>query len=163
LGGLAVILNTEYIFGLLGRSATMTGRIPLWHDLLLNVYTKKPVIGYGYGALWMQQDFRHFMQLRHGWKYEVFFADNGFLDILLNTGALGLIIFIWFYIKLGFDSLKKMMNKKKWMFTIPVLTLNYVLIGNIAYSFMLEVDQFVWILLIVWGFTRQDGSFERRA
>jgi O-antigen ligase len=153
LGALIFIFNTEYFFGLLGRSSTMTGRVPLWQDLWSTVFAEKPVLGYGYGALWMQESFRHLMQSRHNWKYEVFFADNGFFDVLLNLGLVGFMLFMGFYLDLGVESLKNLIKEKSWLLAIPLLALNYVFIGNLAYSFILEVDQFVWVLLIIWGFT----------
>ena len=105
-GFLIFITNTGFFFGLLGRSANMTGRVPLWQYLFSNFYLQRPILGYGYGALWMQRSFRILMQTRHGWHFQVFFADNGFLDILLNMGLVGLLLFMAVYAPLGLRSLK---------------------------------------------------------
>jgi len=146
------ITNTGFFFGLLGRSTSLTGRVPLWQDLFSNFYLQKPILGYGYGALWMQKSFRILMQIRHGWNFQVFFGDNGFFDILLNMGLAGLLLFMAVYIPLGVRSLKQAITMKSWIYFFPFLTFLYILIGNLTYSFLLEVDQFIWMLLVIMVF-----------
>jgi O-antigen ligase len=128
----------------------MTGRIPLWQDLLSNIWTQKPWLGYGYGALWMQESFRYLMMERQGWTlFPVFFADNGFLDILLNLGLAGFIPFAIMFVSRWFQSMYyAISSKQRSVFFLP-LTFTYVFVGNLAYSFLLEVDQFVWTILII--------------
>ena len=87
--GLALVLalaNIEKIFSLLGRNSTLTGRVPVWIDLLTRIWVQKPILGFGFGALWNQEAFRLSMTSFHKWGYMMYFSDNGFLDILLNTG-----------------------------------------------------------------------------
>ena len=157
-GFLIFITNTAFFFGLLGRSANMTGRIPLWQDLFSRVYMQEPVLGYGYGALWMQKSFRIAMQIQHGWPYQVYFADNGFFDILLNTGLVGLLLFLGVYLTMGVRAYRQALTLKSWMHFVPLLTFLYIFIGNLTYSFLLEVDQFVWMLLVVMAFLTSTPS-----
>jgi len=151
-GFLIFITNTGFFFGLLGRTAQMTGRIPLWQDLFRNFYLQRPLFGYGYGALWMQKSFRILMEIRQGWSNQIYFADNGFFDILLNTGLVGVLLFLFVYVSLGVRSLKQAINSKSWLDFFPFLIFLYILIGNLTYSFLLEVDQFVWMLLVMMVF-----------
>ena len=148
-GFLVFITNTGFFFGLLGRTASMTGRVPLWQDLMGRVFLERPVLGHGYGALWMQKRFRIDMEIRHGWSNQVYFADNGFFDILLNTGLVGFVLFLAVYLPLGMRSFRQAIAAKHWLYFVPLLTFLYVLIGNLTYSFLLEVDQFVWMLLVI--------------
>ena len=151
-GFLIFITNTAFFFGLLGRTPNMTGRVPLWEDLFSTVYLQNPLLGYGYGALWMQKSFRILMQIRHSWPFQVYFADNGFFDILLNLGIVGLLLFLAVYIPLGVRSFKQAIQSKHWLAFFPLLTFLYILIGNLTYSFLLEVDQMVWLLLVTMVF-----------
>jgi len=157
-GFLVFITNTAFFFGLLGRSANMTGRVPVWEDLFQNFYLQKPFFGYGYGALWMQKSFRILMQIRHHWGNQVYFADNGFFDILLNMGLIGLLLFMAVYAPLGLRSLKQAITLKSWIYFFPFLTFLYILIGNLTYSFLLEVDQFVWMLLVIMVFATTSAN-----
>jgi O-antigen ligase len=110
---------------------------------------QEPILGYGYGALWMLKSFRIEMQLHHHWPYQVYFADNGFFDILLNTGLVGLLLFLSVYLSLGVRSFRQAVQERSWLYFLPLVTFLYILIGNLTYSFMLEVDQFVWMLLVI--------------
>jgi O-antigen ligase len=157
-GFLVFITNTEFFFGLLGRSATMTGRVPLWEDLFQRVYLQQPVLGYGYGALWMLKAFRIEMQIRHNWPFQIYFADNGFFDILLNLGLVGLLLFLAVYIPLGVRSFRQAVLSRSWIYFFPFLTFLYIFIGNLTYSFLLEVDQFVWMLLVIMVFLTTSPS-----
>lgn len=151
-GFLVFITNTGFFFGLLGRSATMTGRVPLWQDLFNNFYLQKPLFGYGYGAFWMLKIFRKILQIRQGWATQIYFADNGFLDILINTGLVGFLLFLSVYIPMGVRSFLQGIHSKDWIHFFPFLTFLYIFIGNLTYSFLLEVDQFVWMLLVLMVF-----------
>jgi exopolysaccharide production protein ExoQ len=160
-GFLVFVANTAFFFGLLGRSASMTGRVPVWQDLFQNFYLHKPWLGYGYGALWMQKSFRILMQIRHQWTNQVYFADNGFFDILLNLGLIGFALFLAIYVPLGVRSFKQAITHKTWLHFVPFLTFLYIFIGNLTYSFLLEVDQMVWLLLVTMVFLTTPASRAR--
>jgi len=162
-GLLIFITNAGFFFGLLGRTSNMTGRIPLWQDILGRVYLQKPIFGYGYGALWMQKSFRIQMQLRHNWPYQVYFSDNGFFDLLLNMGAVGSILFLAVYISVGIRSVRRAIAARSWIYFFPLVTLLYIFIGNLTYSFMLEVDQLVWMLLVMMVFVTTAPNSNRIA
>ncbi len=152
IGFVVFVTNLEFFFGLLGRTAQMTGRTPLWNDLLLNFYSAKPWVGYGFGALWMQENFRLLMQSRHGWLYPVYFADNGFLDILLNLGVVGLVLFLGILVAAFRRSIRALRRNGSWEDILLFLILCYVVLANLAYSFLFEVDYFVWMIFLVFSF-----------
>lgn len=73
---------------LFGRSETLTGRTEIWNDLL--PYAQKHFIfGYGFGGFWTTS-------LR---AVIASHAHNGYLDTILNLGAIGLILLVIFLIK----------------------------------------------------------------
>jgi O-antigen ligase len=92
------------------------------------------------------------MQTRHGWPYQVYFADNGFLDILLNLGAVGLALLLMILSVTAYKIAQKIRKTYSWQYIFSFAVLIYVVIGNLAYSFLLEVDYFVWACLIVMTF-----------
>ena len=151
LGIIAIILitNLDFFFGLLGRNTSLTGRIPLWNDLIKNIWTQRPILGYGFGALWKQESFRIFMQMKLGWTYPVYFSDNGYLDLLLNIGVVGLCSFVMFFLITGVRSFKAFVKNPNPISLFPLLIFVYVLVANISYSFLVEIDQFVWMLLVI--------------
>jgi exopolysaccharide production protein ExoQ len=151
LAGLVVVLvlvNIDRIFGLLGRNSSLTGRVPLWIDLLTRVWIQKPIFGFGFGALWNQEAFRLALTSHQNWDYMIYFADNGFLDILLNTGLIGLILFLIFFVITGKRSISAFVSSRSLISLVPLLLFAYIFLANLSYSFFFEVDQFVWMLLI---------------
>jgi exopolysaccharide production protein ExoQ len=71
---------------LLGRNSTLTGRTDLW-KLCLTLVTN-PVIGAGYESFWLGQ------RLARMWEYipGVNQAHNGYLEIYLNLGWMGVLL-----------------------------------------------------------------------
>ena len=96
----------------------MTGRTFIWADLLTRVWPERPILGYGFGALWMIEAFRTSMQVRHNWPYQVFFGDNGFLDFLLNLGVVGFGLFMMYFVKVGINSIKVLVRSGSFLFLI---------------------------------------------
>ncbi len=82
---------------LLGRSqqaGSLTGRLPLW-DELLDHAADKPLLGYGYEGFWTKKRIAAIMRSQ-GWSLQN--AHNSYFEILLQLGYVGLFLAIWFLI-----------------------------------------------------------------
>jgi len=64
----------------LGRDDTLTGRTDVW-AAVLPAMEREPMLGYGFGSFWTDTRRRF---------YEISDAHNGYLDISLDLGAVGL-------------------------------------------------------------------------
>ena len=71
----------ETVATAVGRDATFTGRTEIWNDLLRE--NTDPLVGSGYQSFWL----RHGMMERYG---EINQAHNGYLEVYLNGGLIGL-------------------------------------------------------------------------
>src|SRR5581483_10909330 len=81
--------NLDKVTGFLGRDATLTGRVPLW--ILCTVMAlQKPWLGYGYNAFWQGGEGSTVNRVV-GWMPNS--AHNGFLEIWLGLGLVGLGLF----------------------------------------------------------------------
>ncbi len=70
----------------LGRDTTLTGRTEVWADVI-PAWEKHPLLGYGLGSFWT--DARRKL-------YDIPTAHNGYLDILLEQGEVGLALYaVW--------------------------------------------------------------------
>jgi O-antigen ligase len=156
-----VLANRQVIFGLLGRSATMTGRTLMWPDLLYEDFMERPIFGHGFGAIWMQDGYRVEVQERWGWSYQPYFSDNGYIDLALNLGLIGLVVFVWGAGCTIFTLLHCAKKDGSWYWLIYFAMCIYVLIANITYSFLFEVDYFVWSLLILSSFLVMEARFTK--
>lgn len=68
----------------LGRDETLTGRMEVW-AAVLPVMKQQPLLGHGFGSFWT--DARREL-------YDIPTAHNGYLDILLELGEVGLTLYI---------------------------------------------------------------------
>jgi O-antigen ligase len=74
-----------------GRSATFSGRTELWAEVLES-WTRRPWGGYGFMAVWFDEDLRVRLLARGRDLYE---AHSGFLEVLVGAGVLGALALGW--------------------------------------------------------------------
>jgi exopolysaccharide production protein ExoQ len=87
-----LVANSEAVLRLLGRTSTLTGRTQLW-AAVWDAVVKHPILGYGFDAFWdtvkgEAVDVRMII----GWPAQR--ADNGFLDLGLSLGVVGICLFL---------------------------------------------------------------------
>lgn len=74
----------------LGKDATLTGRVPLWHLVDAEI-ARHPIFGFGYQAFWSEAN----PEMWHVWAeagWQAPHAHSGFRDVLLNFGIVGAVI-----------------------------------------------------------------------
>ncbi len=158
LGGLLAIMVTigylklDFILGIFNRESTFTGRAGLWSYLLDNVISQRPLLGHGFGALWLQDSFRLALRDALGWAYPVVIGDNGYVDILLHVGAIGLVIFAAVLVMSWARTARLAFRERTLLAFVPVLVMTYVLITNITLSYFLETESFTWIVMMAFVF-----------
>lgn len=72
---------------------TLSGRLPLWQHLLGRA-AESPWLGHGFGAFWRPE---RFAEVFAATKWYAVVAHNGFLDEVLATGFVGLILLMAFW------------------------------------------------------------------
>ncbi len=100
LGGAVLWLGRDTIFGLLGRSADLTGRERIWQAVGERI-AERPFLGWGYSTPWVPSE-----PAFDGWIIDhgvsVMQAHNMWLDVALQLGFVGVVLiglallaFIW--------------------------------------------------------------------
>jgi hypothetical protein len=91
---LMAFLNTsisDLFFSAAGRDSTLTGRTDIW-SALIAIGMQSPILGAGYGSFWLTNMVRLREQLQ---LYNTIIqAHNGYLEIFLNLGIIGLCLLI---------------------------------------------------------------------
>jgi O-antigen ligase len=85
--------DTWQYIALMGRTehaSTLTGRTPIWESLVGYV-AARPLLGYGYGTFWTPAHIQAISQ-EQGWI--VGEAHLGYLNVLLEVGIVGAVLFI---------------------------------------------------------------------
>ncbi len=81
----------------MGKSLEFNGRTPIWTRVISKIW-ERPLLGYGFQGFWSSEE--GFEAVRGLWM-ESFLAEgagghahNGYLDLLLNLGLVGMLLFI---------------------------------------------------------------------
>ena len=149
LGGIFILTNLKLFFGLFNRSATMTGRVPLWQYLLKTYIAERPFFGYGFGAFWHQKGMMQSVQAVVGWPYPVRVSDNGYMDILLGLGVVGLFLLLA-VLAIGFwRAIKFALQGRDLTSFFPFFILIHVLFINLSLSYFFENEIFIWFLVVI--------------
>lgn len=92
-GGLGFLITTqpEFLLGLIGRDASLTGRTDIW-VVLFELIDARPLLGYGYGAFWGLGS-APAEYVKEITQWDVPTAHNGWLETWLSIGLVGLILF----------------------------------------------------------------------
>jgi exopolysaccharide production protein ExoQ len=87
--------NVEYLTGILGRNSTLTGRVGIWHMAFAS-FLKSPLLGYGYSGFWNVSP--EALKINSALHWTVPDAHNGFLDLALQLGLVGLCLYLTYYV-----------------------------------------------------------------
>ncbi|MCT7993023.1 O-antigen ligase family protein [Laspinema olomoucense] len=141
----------------LGKDMTLTGRTPLWEYLFKEKIPLRPVLGHGFHGFWQpwrgaanpaanSLSGKLFMPSGAGY-WSPPHAHNGFIEIILDFGYLGLFCFIMGLIKTLADAVRYLINPpaKSQMIesVLPLLLLILIVFPNLTESPLLE-NNHIW-------------------
>jgi exopolysaccharide production protein ExoQ len=157
-GGISVLLigNLESILGYFGRDLTLTGRTDLWAAVLEKI-SEHPWVGYGFSGFW------------HGWsgdsgdistqlKWSVPHSHNGFLDLALDLGGIGFMLFILDFIMCSAKSVSLVRTLQSSEGLFPIAYLTFLVLFNLTESSLLRQNS-LWFLYITTTFSLQNKIF----
>ncbi len=138
-----VALNAGTVFEILGRNSTLTGRVPLWRFLGYKI-AQRPWLGYGYVGFWSTEN--HTVWAQIGWT--PLKAHNGYLDLWLELGLLGVGLFALNTAVLFGRSLKFVATRRTLESQWPLLMLSLIALHNVFESDLLIQNGFMWIIYV---------------
>ena len=161
---IVLYMNIDRFFGIFNRNTTLTGRIPMWSYLYNTYFSKRPIGGYGFNAFWYSASHRVGMQAV-GYADPIVIADNGFIDILVNTGFIGLFLFSIFYFGSWWRSIKYVWKANDINGLFPIIIMAFTLIANISWSLIFENESFFMLIMIMLLFyiSNNEMNLDKRA
>lgn len=93
----SVAIHYAEIASLLGRDATLTGRTWIWKQIWPFIL-RRPILGWGYSGFWRGVHGESFRVIAFV-RFILFHAHNGFLEIWLELGGCGLLLFAASYFR----------------------------------------------------------------
>jgi O-antigen ligase len=140
--------------GMVGRDATLTGRTDLW-KLLLGMHTN-PLLGTGYESFWLGPRLAYVWQKFTGGINE---AHNGYLEIYLNLGSIGLSLLALFLAA----SYRSICRKLKSLSSFAVLSLalwTVLLFYNVTEA-AFKGSQLMWLISLLGAIAVPERATER--
>lgn len=138
-----VAANSDAILQALGKDATLTGRIPLWADVLA-MSSHNRWLGYGFAGFWATNS--HTVWSMVGWMPHE--SHNGFIDILLELGVIGLAIFALNTVVATWRAVKLVARERTLESQWPLLMLSVILLYNMFESNLMVQNGFLWVAYI---------------
>jgi exopolysaccharide production protein ExoQ len=99
-----MIFNPDVVFDAMGRDASLTGRVPLW-QVVIGIIAEKPVFGHAYGGFFTADSIDlQYLWLQFPWQPP--HAHSGYLDMMVDLGIVGLLLYLWLFSSTIFLGLK---------------------------------------------------------
>lgn len=136
---------TEIIIAGMGRNITLTDRTIIW-DTVLNMGTN-PWIGTGYESFWLGSRMAHLKEI---FPFTINQAHNGYIEIFLNLGYIGL-LFLSFVIFSGFLNASKKMAENYNGSVLCLAIISVLLFYNVTEAAFKDIHS-LWNLFILMTF-----------
>jgi exopolysaccharide production protein ExoQ len=144
------LLSLSAVVLLMGKSFSLTGRVPMWINLLKYIVPQKPWFGYGLETLWHFPSFQKWLGSISGWGIaNVLNGHSGYMDILLYLGVVGLALLCIILTQGLIRAASRALIGTAWLNFFPLLVLLYFLIANIPTSYILNYESFHWLMLAI--------------
>ncbi|RAM53011.1 MAG: O-antigen ligase family protein [Hapalosiphonaceae cyanobacterium JJU2] len=154
-----ILVNIESIIvNLLGKDIEFNGRTPLW-ILTIEKGLERPFLGYGYNAFWTTDACYDVIRKTWLWAEKIdpktpFQAHNGFIDLFVQLGFVGLLLFIFDLFKV----IQRVVNilfmtrtiETFWMFMF--LGIN-VLVNTSEVITIMSTNSIFWIIYVSIAFS----------
>jgi exopolysaccharide production protein ExoQ len=130
-----------------GKDPTLTGRTEIWQAVGASIM-KRPLLGYGYMGFW--QGFTGEsanVSLQNGWA--VSSSHNGFLEIWLTLGAIGVILILLSFAKAFAEAAACLLRRSSQYIEWDICIVFLTLVTAMDEEQMMIPNNLMWILYIV--------------
>lgn len=134
----------EFLFGLIGREPTLTGRTDIWGELAAAA-ANRPWLGYGFGAFW---EINHLEaeRIRNALQWTVPSAHNGWLEVRIALGFAGLILVAAIAAQSLVLLLGQLQDRAVAAFAAPSLAMFFLAAGS--ESIISQPNNLSWVLFV---------------
>jgi O-antigen ligase len=135
---------------LLGRSRTMFARLEIW-AAAFDVLDKQYWLGLGFESFWVEgSPTRQAVETTVGWA--VSSAHNGYIDVVLGLGLVGLLLFSTHLIRTCFLSARLAQRTQELEPLLPMMIVALVVMANLAESLLLAPGLLLFVNYLVCNF-----------
>ena len=141
-----IVSNLESTLSLLGRDTTLTGRTEIWAAVMTSIM-ERPWFGYGYNAFWQEWSGPSASVLSAvGW--ETPHSHNGILDLWLDLGAVGLVVFVLSFVAATRMAVARARQADGAADLWPLAFLTFLALINISEAIVLKQHNLFWVMYV---------------
>lgn len=142
---LIVVNISNEILGVLGKDSELSGRMGIWSSVYDSIQNSM-LLGYGYAGFWGGIGTPSESVVRSiGWNVPS--AHNGYLEIWLSIGLIGLILILVCILYTSIRLLNNIANS--YFHSYLIITLIYLLLINLTESSLLLSNNLYWFMFII--------------
>ncbi len=141
-----VFVNYPRLAPLFGRDLTLSGRTAIWAQVLGNI-ARHPWLGYGYDAFWRGMQGPS-LQISSSVHFVVVHAHNGFLEIALELGAAGLLLFFLTGVRAARQLWPLWIRGPVEVIAFPLAVLFLIVLYDLDENTLLLYNGLFWILTV---------------
>jgi len=137
-----LIIWYEDILAIFGRDGSLTGRTDLW-DISFGLIADRPLLGYGIRAAFVEGT-----EARRALTWMAGFAHNGWIDITLDMGIVGLVLMVFSYARNLVRSIRYARNTSDVTGLYPLTYFTFIFIILYSASSLLAMNNLLWIMYV---------------
>ena len=137
-------VGSDSVFSSFGRDATLSGRTDIWRYVWDQIELK-PWLGYGLAAFWNGFNGPS-GYVQFAMRINVIYSHNGFLELWLSIGLVGLSVFVLSFLSSTVQSLGLLRKTNTPEGFWPLLFLTYVLLSNLTEGTISGLNSTFWAL-----------------
>lgn len=140
------VMNADSVLQILGKDSSLSGRTMLWMVASMAI-SQKPWLGHGFDAFWtgLQGESGSIMS---SIRWLAPNSHNGYLDLLLDLGVVGLLVYITGYIGAAWKAMKRYRSQRSEANMWPLMYLAFILLANLTESTILTQNSIFWALYV---------------
>jgi O-antigen ligase len=132
-------------FSAAGRDSSLTGRVPLWQKLI-EMGNRAPLMGRGFTSFWLSND--RVMEVWRTFTDTPLTAHNGYIDIYLDLGIIGLLI-LFFLLAQTYRSIMRSFEDSPKLGQLKIVLFAMVFFHNFTESTFARPFAFLWLLFLL--------------
>jgi len=132
-------------FSAAGRDSSLTGRVPLWQKLI-EMGNRAPLWGRGFTSFWLNND--RVMEVWRTFTDTPLTAHNGYIDIYLDMGMVGLLLF-FLLLAQTYRSIMRSFEDSPKLGQLKIVLFAMVFFHNFTESTFAKPFAFLWLLFLL--------------
>jgi O-antigen ligase len=137
--------RAEGLLTAMGKDPTLTGRTPMW-EVVWDMIMRRAALGYGYSAFWVSGPNSPAREVAQVLEWETPHAHNGFLDLGLQVGLIGVALFFVGFAVAAVRGVKLLRSTPDALGMWPILFLSFILLYNMTESGLGARHNLFWVL-----------------